>query len=111
MQFSFKKKKASQKIQNIKKNQGNVKQNETQIIENVKKTNEKLISTFSQLIISKMTSQQQYLMFIFSFFETRYIDDNKSKFESMRSKNYDSINENVFVQNNSLININVTQRR
>ena len=50
-------------------------------------------------------------MFTFSSFETRYTDDDKSKFESMRPKNYNSVNENVFVQNNSLFNINVIQQR
>ena len=91
MQLPFKEKKANQKTQNIKKNQDNVKQNETKITENVKKLNEELTSTFSQSAISKMISQQQHLIFTFSSFEARYIDDDRLRFESMRSKNYNLI--------------------
>ena len=110
-----KKKKGGQKAQNIKKNQNNVKQNGTQTIENVKESNEELTPTFPQLATPKMISQQQHLISTSSSFGARYTDDDKSRFESMRSKNYelidDFVDENVPAQNDSLININVTQRR
>ena len=82
-----------------------------QVIKNVEKSNEKSISSFFQLTISKMISQQHCFVFTFPLYQIQYIGNDKFKFELMRSKNYASSDENVSMQNNSVININVTQRR
>ena len=105
----------TQKIQKNQNNQNNMKQNETRIIENRRK----LISNSSfsnQLAIPKMISQQ---MTKFSPYQTRYIGDDRFKFESMNAENYasnidstkDLMNKKMIKQNNSLININVIQKR
>ena len=114
MQFPFKEKMKNKKTS---KNQNNMKNNGTQIIENRKESTS--LSFSNQLATPQMIPQQ---MITPSPYQTRYTDDDKSRFESMSAENYASIvdfddsaddptDEKMIRQNDSLININVTQKR